>query len=332
MYMLHACLRKAHTLQYHKIPQHGETHSGSVLKPLKICTSVPLQMLSTNDIMPSSKRTAVGAASPLEDAGILLHILSIVGPGQHLFISAVSRAWRESYSRAGSVQMPGITEDYDDIADLRTIGSLTTVYSAVFAPAASVILAHECGLAFDNKNLHRIAGRVADISVIRAVQELGLQLTDEVLIGAAEAASVPKLQWLHTQQGCLLPQGICDWAAKSGSIDLLRWLKEHGSEFEFSNCEGAAFGAHQHVLQYLHDEGCEWDDSACSGAARNGHLKVLQWLHEQGCPWDPDRSVAMQQTVAASRCYSISSSKGSSTTRTRWRVQQRRDTLLSASS
>jgi hypothetical protein len=241
-------------------------------------------------VMSSSKRAATTFHSPLDDAGILLHVLNILGPGQHLLVSAVSKAWRDSYTRVASVQMAGITEDCDGIADLVTIGSQTTLFSAVFASAASVRLAHECGLAFDNKKLHHIAGRAANISALRAAREVGLQLTDDVLIGAAEAASVPKLKWLHTQQGSNeLPEDICYWAAKSGSIDTLNWLRDHGSEFETFICERAASGAHQHLLQYLQDEGCEWDEQACSGAARNGHLNTLQWLHEQGCPWKSDK-------------------------------------------
>ena len=144
------------------------------------------------------------SASPLENAGILLHVLNILGPGQHLFISAVSKAWKESYQRLGSVQMAGNAGDYNEEAYLHTITSQTTLCSSVFASPASTRLAHECGLAFGGWELQRIAGRVADIPALQAAHELGLQLTEAVLIGAAEAASVLKLQWLHTQQGCPL--------------------------------------------------------------------------------------------------------------------------------
>jgi hypothetical protein len=238
--------------------------------------------------MLSSKSTAVGAASPLEDAGILLHVLSILGPGQHLFISAVSRAWRESYERVASVQMIGLAGFYTSKAVFIKCTTLTTLCSAAFTSACRVNLSRECGLTFSNKKLQRIAGKVADISTLQAAGELGLQLKDEVLIGAAAAASVPKLQWLHVDQNCRLPPSICHYAARSGSIGLLKWLRQHGSALNAETCAGAAAGAHIHVLQYLHDEGCEWDESACSTAAWHGHLPTLQWLHEQGCPWDPN--------------------------------------------
>jgi hypothetical protein len=237
--------------------------------------------------MSSKARAKLDASSPLDDTSILRHVLNILGPGQHVFVSAVSKAWRDSYTRVASVQMPWITEDVDDEAVLHTITSQTTLCSAVFASAASIRLANECGLTFTSTELQHIAGRVADIATLQAAVDLGLQLTDEVVIGAAEAASLPQLQWLHVQQGCPLPRGICDWAAKSGSMDTLVWLRDHGSAFRSSTCEAAAGGAHLHLLEFLRDQGCEWDEHVCSAAAKSGDLSTLQWLHEQGCPWEP---------------------------------------------
>jgi hypothetical protein len=242
--------------------------------------------------MSSGKRVGVATISPLEDAGILLQILNILGPGQHLFISAVSKAWRESYARVDSATVPALAHDYDDEADLLTVTSEMTLYSAAFSATALVRLAHGHGFALEgyNDKLERIAGRVADVDTLRAAHELGLQLTDKVLFGAAESLqfSVKKLQWLHDENGCELSDEICFYAARSGSIEALRWLKLRGGIFRTGTCEGAAAGAHLHVLQYLRSEGCEWDGTVCSAAAKNGHLTVLQWLHEQGCPWSAD--------------------------------------------
>jgi hypothetical protein len=230
------------------------------------------------------KRVLTSPASPLEDAGILLHVLQTLGPGQHLLISAVSKAWKEQYKRVADVQKLGLFQNYYNKI-LLTISSTTTLGSAAFASAASVSLAHRCGLAFDSDRVQHLAGRMADVLTLRAAHGLGLPLTDEVLIGAAEAASLPNLQWLHVDQACELPESICNYAARSGSVPLLMWLKEHGSVFKPSCSADAAACAHQHVLQFLRDEGCEWNWAACSAAARHGHLAILKWLHEQGCPW-----------------------------------------------
>jgi hypothetical protein len=138
--------------------------------------------------------------------------------------------------------------------------------------------------------MKRIAGRVADLDTLRAAHELGLQLTEEVLFGAAQSLqfSANKLQWLHTEHGCELFDEISDYAARSGSVETLKWLKARGIVFSAITCEAGAAGAHLHVLQYLREEGCEWDSIVCSAAAQSGHLAVLQWLHEQGCPWYAD--------------------------------------------
>jgi hypothetical protein len=174
--------------------------------------------------MSSCQNDLVGTTSPLDDAGILLHVLSTLGPGHHLFISPVSKAWRESYERVASVQIAGITYlfEYGEQATLHLVTSQTTLCSAAFASASRVNLAYERGMPFGSRKLQCIAGRDADIPTLQALHELGLQLTDGVLIGAAEAASVPKLQWLRNEQGCALPDDISFYAARSGSLDTLR--------------------------------------------------------------------------------------------------------------
>jgi hypothetical protein len=82
--------------------------------------------------MSPSKRGNIGVASPLEDVGVLLHVLSILGPGQHLFVSAVSKAWRESYEKVGNVKMANLIYRHDEAARLRTITAKTTLCSAIF--------------------------------------------------------------------------------------------------------------------------------------------------------------------------------------------------------
>jgi hypothetical protein len=231
----------------------------------------------------STKRDSVSLTSPLDNAGILSHVLNILGPGQHLFISAVSKTWRDSYKKVASVPMAGWQTRWSK--PMITVTADATLLSAVLASTSRFKLAHECGLNFDNAKVQHIAGKTADLSVLQAAHELGLELTEEVVSGAAAAASVPKLQWLHTEQGCPLHDGITYYAAKSGNVDVLIWLKDRGQELKADTCMGAAAGAHVHLLQYLRDEGCEWNVYICGAAASNGHLTTLQWLHDQGCPW-----------------------------------------------
>eukprot|EP00953_Heterococcus_sp_UTEX-ZZ885_P024633 13463-Heterococcus_DN1.PRE.1 len=136
---------------------------GSVLAvcafPLCSCYAPCLLVESS---MSSKKRGAASATSPLEDAGILLHVLQILGPGQHLLISAVSKAWRDIYARVPEVTMAQLTHSYDDQAFPCTIDSQTTLCSALFASATSFNWACACGLDLESdsiESIERVAGR-----------------------------------------------------------------------------------------------------------------------------------------------------------------------------
>jgi hypothetical protein len=238
--------------------------------------------------MAATKRTTLQLNSPLDNTGILLQILNILGPGHHLFVSAVSKAWREGYKRVDEVQMNGLNMYCDGESELHTITSQTTLCSSVFSSAASLTLGLQHGLAFENDNIQRLAGRFADVSTLRVAHELGLPLSYHVVIGAAESGCTLKLQWLHIDKSCELPRSICNYTARTGSIRMLWWLQQHGKAFTIVACMAAAAGAHLHVLRYLRDERCEFGNEVCSAAASHGHLSILQWLHEQGCPWNAD--------------------------------------------
>jgi hypothetical protein len=37
------------------------------------------------------------------------------------------------------------------------------------------------------------------------------------------------------------------------------------------------------VLKWARENGCEWNADVCANAALNGHLEVLKWARENGC-------------------------------------------------
>ena len=59
-------------------------------------------------------------------------------------------------------------------------------------------------------------------------------------------------------------------AAKEGNMDILKWLKENGYN---------------------------WEPGTCAAAAREGHLEALKWLRENGCEWDRNSMNAVAQKV-----------------------------------
>ena len=79
---------------------------------------------------------------------------------------------------------------------------------------------------------------------------------------------------------------VCYFAARRGSVRLLKLARENNLAWSTLTCCHAAENGHLPALKYLHENGCPWNSAACYYAASNGHLPVLQYLHENGCPWD----------------------------------------------
>jgi hypothetical protein len=105
--------------------------------------------------------------------------------------------------------------------------------------------------------------------------------------GAARAGKLATLQHLRSKG--------CDWdiydiaccAAKSGSIEVVEWLRQRRDIVIGATVMSAAASAgHIHMCEHLRSSGCEWDDGACHEAAAADELDTLRWLREHGCPWD----------------------------------------------
>ena len=51
-------------------------------------------------------------------------------------------------------------------------------------------------------------------------------------------------------------------------------------------CANAALNGHLEMLKWARENGCDWNSDTCANAAINGHLEVLKWARENGCQWD----------------------------------------------
>ncbi|AGO82829.1 Ankyrin repeat domain containing protein [Pandoravirus dulcis] len=76
-----------------------------------------------------------------------------------------------------------------------------------------------------------------------------------------------------------VPHGSCCWAAASGHIDILQWVKSRGAQCAFPQCCSGAAGqkGHTHVLDWLRDRGEVCRSTAMVAAAWQGRLDVIQW-------------------------------------------------------
>jgi hypothetical protein len=155
-------------------------------------------------------------------------------------------------------------------------------------------LAIDCGLEVSDEDawrLRRPAGFNSDLPTLQLAHKYGIgwtENTDWLLMGA-KSGSVSKVSWLYTRKHYTLPEDVCEAAASSGNVDLLKWLKEKGRQFRTNTCNCAAEAGHVHVLQYLRAEGCEWDEHCFEAAVHGGRVSVLRWLQQHKCPWSTRR-------------------------------------------
>jgi hypothetical protein len=217
------------------------------------------------------KRAAPRSSDIWTDA-TLEHVLSFVGAGQHAFVAQVSRDWMDCYVRT-------------TISSTSTAAAHSTFYSAAFASQSRLRLALDVGLAISDSRVQHHAGRCAAAEVLTLANELGMPFSPEVLHGAAVSGCVSRVLWLCTVHNCALPDDITAYAAQSGSIDMLMWLRQRGCAFNQRTSYHAARAGDMAILEFLHAENCAFSAEACEAAATAGNLQLLQWLRDRDCPW-----------------------------------------------
>ena len=78
---------------------------------------------------------------------------------------------------------------------------------------------------------------------------------------------------------------VCDFAARRGSVRLLKWARENNRAWSAYTCQCAATKGHLPALQYLHENGCPWDSETCWRAAYYKHWDCLQYAVDNKCPY-----------------------------------------------
>jgi hypothetical protein len=83
------------------------------------------------------------------------------------------------------------------------------------------------------------------------------------------------------------PSLVCDYAARRGSLRLLKWTRENNCVWSARTCHYAAYFGQLPALQYSHENGCPWDRFTCSWAAQEKHWDCLQYAVDNKCPgWE----------------------------------------------
>jgi hypothetical protein len=79
---------------------------------------------------------------------------------------------------------------------------------------------------------------------------------------------------------------VCDYAARRGSVRLLKWTRENNRDWSTHTCYWAARNGHLPALKYLHENGCPWNrefGDTCYYAALRKHWDCLQYLVDNKC-------------------------------------------------
>ena len=132
-------LRKARTADSDSEQQQFDAIQ-SVAGPQRSTSEVPIEALPRVD---SSSIRATSGSNLFCEADILQNVLSFVGAGHHFFLAAVSRQWREQYSKVASKRLH-VQQLFQSLNII--CSAETTLYSSVFSSPAHVQLAHQSGL------------------------------------------------------------------------------------------------------------------------------------------------------------------------------------------
>jgi hypothetical protein len=183
---------------------------------------------------------------------------------------------------AGTEEHPIWSLRLDDDVKRVTCGAKTTLCSAAVTSPATARLAYDSKLSM-NDNLQLVAGLRADVQTLMTLRELGMPLSETVVKAVAESGRLDVLQHLLSDQQCPRPYDLGYYAARSGNINMLDWLRlQNWCEFDESTCAAAAQAGKLAALQRLINTGCDWSKHyTASSAASGGSVAVIEYLRQQ---------------------------------------------------
>jgi hypothetical protein len=213
-------------------------------------------------------------------------VTDFVGPGEHIFLSTVSKSFRACYLNVADFK--GVYEGPDGEDIYVTVVHHMTIYSSILGSRSRVRLAVELGFVLDPKSwwCQFNAGQCADIETLKQLHEqYHMPYIEVVSRAAAQSGTVRKMQWLLDEQHCPLAANICTHDMYAPTLDMLKYLEQRGCTLPEDLCDTAARSRNAaSILQYLHSEGVPFRANTMVEALEHQELTLLQWLYERGCP------------------------------------------------
>ncbi|GFR45447.1 hypothetical protein Agub_g6843 [Astrephomene gubernaculifera] len=107
--------------------------------------------------------------------------------------------------------------------------------------------------------------------------------------------NAPVELWGDEEVQRLLSVELFDAAAKSGNMELMRWLRQRGCPWGPGAVHGAAAAGWVEGLEWLVEQGCPMPESGSpyKEAAADSDMATLRCLRRLGCPWGPHGKVFM---------------------------------------
>ena len=134
-------------------------------------------------------------------------------------------------------------------------------------------------------DLYFISGKMNFLEICKILIYCNKKLSYWISIGAATCGHLDLLKWARTN-GCDWDSDVCANAAENGHLEVLKWARINGCEWYSDVCTNAAENGHLEILKWARENGCKWNKDVCVNAARNGHLEVLKWARKNGCDWN----------------------------------------------
>ena len=78
------------------------------------------------------------------------------------------------------------------------------------------------------------------------------------------------------------------YAARSGHLEILKWARANGCDWDKFTYVEATRGGHLEVLQWAHDNGCPRDVYTCKNAAEFGQFEILKWALANGYAYNDE--------------------------------------------
>lgn len=116
-------------------------------------------------------------------------------------------------------------------------------------------------------------------------REQGAEWGPEVCGIAAKEGHFEILKWA-VENGCSWDSTTFRGAAEGGHLDIITWAMERGCPADNDPliCASAASGGNLEILKFLRDKGFQWDSFTVLYGAKRGHFDVIEYCLKERCP------------------------------------------------